>query len=101
MSRHICAGTGRGATSSQSCITSRKSRRHWQNSMTPLNYARHEGTNLIRTDLEECGRCALRDECGGLFQSAAKKHSAHIKAFEGPMVSATATDVPFRAAPAE
>lgn len=51
--------------------------------------------------LEECGRCVLRDECGGLFQSAAKKHSAHIKAFEVPAVSAADTEVPFRAAPAE
>lgn len=31
--------------------------------------------------LEECQDCAMREECGGLFHSAAKKHSAHIKPF--------------------
>lgn len=31
--------------------------------------------------LEECDRCVMREQCGGLFQSAAKKHSAHIKPF--------------------
>lgn len=30
--------------------------------------------------LDECNCCAARDRCGGLFQSAAKKHSAHIHA---------------------
>jgi His-Xaa-Ser system radical SAM maturase HxsC len=28
--------------------------------------------------LEDCARCDVRAECGGLFQSAAKKHSAYI-----------------------
>jgi His-Xaa-Ser system radical SAM maturase HxsC len=28
--------------------------------------------------LDVCGRCSMRDECGGFFQSAAKKHSVHI-----------------------
>jgi His-Xaa-Ser system radical SAM maturase HxsC len=28
--------------------------------------------------LDQCKACGVREECGGLFQSAAKKHSAHI-----------------------
>jgi His-Xaa-Ser system radical SAM maturase HxsC len=31
--------------------------------------------------LEECGKCTIRDLCGGLFQSAAKRHSKHIAPF--------------------
>ncbi len=30
--------------------------------------------------LEECRSCALRDACGGFFESAIKKHSAYIRA---------------------
>lgn len=30
--------------------------------------------------LEECNRCSQLERCGGLFSSAAKKHSEHIKA---------------------
>ena len=29
--------------------------------------------------LEPCNECTVRAECGGLFQSAAKKHSAFIR----------------------
>ena len=29
--------------------------------------------------LEECNGCIVRDQCGGFFQSAAKKHSAYIR----------------------
>lgn len=29
--------------------------------------------------LDECGSCGARDYCGGFFQSAAKRHSAHIR----------------------
>lgn len=31
---------------------------------------------------EECNKCVLKDECGGLFASAEKKHSDYIKAFK-------------------
>ena len=34
--------------------------------------------------LEECSDCAVRGECGGLFQSAAKKHSAYISPVKIP-----------------
>jgi His-Xaa-Ser system radical SAM maturase HxsC len=30
--------------------------------------------------LDECGRCGVRDQCGGFFQWATKLHSAHIHA---------------------
>lgn len=30
---------------------------------------------------EECNKCILKEECGGLFASAERKHSEHIKAF--------------------
>ncbi len=30
--------------------------------------------------LAECGSCDVRDQCGGFFQSAAKRHSRHIQA---------------------
>jgi MoaA/NifB/PqqE/SkfB family radical SAM enzyme len=29
--------------------------------------------------LDVCTSCAMRDGCGGFFQSAAKKHSAHLR----------------------
>ena len=32
--------------------------------------------------LDECGKCAIINECGGLFESSSKKHSNHIKAFK-------------------
>jgi His-Xaa-Ser system radical SAM maturase HxsC len=31
--------------------------------------------------LDICDECLVREECGGLFQSAAKKHSEHIRPF--------------------
>lgn len=31
---------------------------------------------------DECKKCVMKDECGGLFASADKKHSDHIKAFD-------------------
>src|SRR5262249_20719136 len=33
--------------------------------------------------LEKCNGCSVRDDCGGFFQSAAKKHSAHIRPILG------------------
>lgn len=44
-------------------------------------FARKSISDWKNIYLEECNRCTARDDCGGLFQSAAKKHSAHIKAF--------------------
>jgi len=42
--------------------------------------------------------CALREECGGLFQSALKRHSAYIKPFLAsesiPMIKHEASVVP-------
>jgi His-Xaa-Ser system radical SAM maturase HxsC len=55
----------------QLCVLERK--------LWPL--ARRSISDWKNIYLAECERCALRDECGGLFQSAAKKHSAHIRAF--------------------
>jgi hypothetical protein len=31
--------------------------------------------------LDECQQCTMQEQCGGLFQSAAKRHSSHIKSF--------------------
>lgn len=46
-------------------------------------FARKSISDWKNIYLEECAACALREECGGLFQSAAKRHSAHIKSFVG------------------
>jgi His-Xaa-Ser system radical SAM maturase HxsC len=42
------------------------------------DYARQSISDWKNVYLEECQNCAARQECGGLFQSAVKKHSAHI-----------------------
>ncbi|HEX8456362.1 MAG TPA: His-Xaa-Ser system radical SAM maturase HxsC [Pyrinomonadaceae bacterium] len=44
-------------------------------------FARKSISDWKNIYLNECEQCALREECGGLFQSAAKKHSAYIKPF--------------------
>jgi His-Xaa-Ser system radical SAM maturase HxsC len=44
-------------------------------------FARKSISDWKNIYLEECGQCAVRERCGGLFQSAAKKHSAYIKPF--------------------
>jgi len=44
-------------------------------------FARKSISDWKNIYLEECGRCAVREQCGGLFQSAAKRHSAYIKPF--------------------
>lgn len=41
-------------------------------------FARKSISDWKNIYLDVCQRCAVRDECGGLFQSAAKKHSYHI-----------------------
>ncbi|MDQ3803559.1 MAG: His-Xaa-Ser system radical SAM maturase HxsC [Acidobacteriota bacterium] len=46
-------------------------------------FARKSISDWKNIYLEECGVCALRERCGGLFQSAAKKHSAHIRPLAG------------------
>jgi His-Xaa-Ser system radical SAM maturase HxsC len=45
------------------------------------SFARKSISDWKNIYLSECEQCALREECGGLFQSAAKKHSAYIKPF--------------------
>lgn len=44
-------------------------------------FARKSISDWKNIYLEECERCGLREQCGGLFQSAARKHSAYIKPF--------------------
>lgn len=44
-------------------------------------FARKSISDWKNIFLEECGRCRMREQCGGLFQSGAKKHSAYIKPF--------------------
>jgi His-Xaa-Ser system radical SAM maturase HxsC len=44
-------------------------------------FARKSISDWKNIYLEECGRCVERERCGGLFQSAAKKHSSFIKPF--------------------
>jgi len=41
-------------------------------------FARKSISDWKNIYLDVCGRCGVRDECGGLFESAAKKHSTHI-----------------------
>lgn len=44
-------------------------------------FARKSISDWKNIYLEECEQCVMREQCGGLFQSAAKKHSAYIKPF--------------------
>ncbi len=44
-------------------------------------FARKSISDWKNIYLDECEQCEMREECGGLFQSAAKKHSTYIKPF--------------------
>lgn len=44
-------------------------------------FARKSISDWKNVYLEPCKDCLVREECGGLFQSATRKHSAHIKPF--------------------
>jgi His-Xaa-Ser system radical SAM maturase HxsC len=55
-------------------------RRLWQ-------FARKSISDWKNIYLEECTSCVLREECGGLFQSAAKRHSAYIMPFRETDIS--------------
>lgn len=44
-------------------------------------FARKSISDWKNVYLDECGGCAAREACGGLFQSATKKHSAYIRPF--------------------
>jgi His-Xaa-Ser system radical SAM maturase HxsC len=46
-------------------------------------FARKSISDWKNIYLEECATCTLREECGGLFQSASIRHSAYIKPFVG------------------
>lgn len=45
-------------------------------------FARQSISDWKNIYLAECAACALREACGGLFQSAAKRHSSYIKPFD-------------------
>jgi His-Xaa-Ser system radical SAM maturase HxsC len=44
-------------------------------------FARKSISDWKNIYLAECERCSRREDCGGLFQSAEKLHSPHIRAF--------------------
>lgn len=44
-------------------------------------FARKSISDWKNIYLDECNKCGMREQCGGLFQSAAKRHSAYIKPF--------------------
>jgi His-Xaa-Ser system radical SAM maturase HxsC len=44
-------------------------------------FARKSISDWKNIYLEVCSACLMREECGGLFQSAAKRHSAYIRPF--------------------
>lgn len=46
------------------------------------SFARKSISDWKNIYLEECKGCAAREQCGGLFQSAAKRYSAYIKPFK-------------------
>jgi His-Xaa-Ser system radical SAM maturase HxsC len=48
-------------------------------------FARKSISDWKNVYLEECGACGVREFCGGFFQSARKRHSAHISPL--PMLS--------------
>lgn len=56
------------------------------------HFARKSISDWKNIYLKECTECAVHEECGGLFQSAEKKHSAHIKP-----LSVVAGEVPVNA----
>ena len=43
-------------------------------------FARKSISDWKNIYLEECESCVIREQCGGLFQSAARKHSRYIRA---------------------
>ena len=43
--------------------------------------------------IESCNECVIREECGGFFQSAAKKHSAHIVPFPNMLQARSTKDI--------
>jgi His-Xaa-Ser system radical SAM maturase HxsC len=45
-------------------------------------FARKSISDWKRVYLEVCGTCAARPYCGGFFQSATKRHSAHVAPVE-------------------
>jgi His-Xaa-Ser system radical SAM maturase HxsC len=44
-------------------------------------FARKSISDWKNIYLEECQRCMMREECGGLFQSAARRHSSYLRPF--------------------
>lgn len=46
------------------------------------DYAKKSISDWKNIYLETCNECVVQDRCGGLFQSAAKKHSSHISAIK-------------------
>jgi hypothetical protein len=44
-------------------------------------FARKSISDWKNIYLDECERCVKREQCGGLFQAAAKRHSVYIKPF--------------------
>jgi His-Xaa-Ser system radical SAM maturase HxsC len=44
-------------------------------------FARKSISDWKNIYLEQCEECGMREQCGGLFQSAAKKHSEYIRPF--------------------
>jgi len=45
-------------------------------------YARKSISDWKNIYFDECSKCTMLDKCGGLFASAVKRHSEHIKAFD-------------------
>jgi His-Xaa-Ser system radical SAM maturase HxsC len=53
-------------------------------------FARKSISDWKNIYLEACAACTLREDCGGLFQSASKRHSAYIKPFSGDITEQAA-----------
>lgn len=52
-------------------------------------FARKSISDWKNIFLPECAKCGKLDQCGGLFQSAERMHSAHIHALPGDSAAAT------------
>jgi hypothetical protein len=50
-------------------------------------YARKSISDWKNVYLDACGECGVREFCGGFFQSATKRHSAHIRPLPRPAES--------------
>jgi len=58
------------------------------------SFARKSISDWKNVYLAVCETCGVRELCGGFFQSATKKHSAHIRPLPGPSLRVSGSTLP-------